>query len=314
MNIAVCIPIYNDWQSALQLLPQLDAVASRLPHRFDVLLVDDGSVEPVPASVETLISLARVSVLRLRRNLGHQRAIAIGLTHLYQNGTHDAVLIMDSDGEDNPEWIPALVGRCVVSNGTKVVFGARSRRSEGTGFRVGYQVFRLLHRWLVGIPVIGGNFSIVPRAALERLVFAHELWNHYVASVQRLKLPTDSVPAPRAKRIAGESKMNTVSLAVHGFCAIAAHAETAVVRWMVSMAILGVLVSLAGIWAGSLVTLAGFGLLGLAVLGLPLSLLTLVWRSNATFLPVRDCATFVVEEQEFQGSDIEDTKIVSAAT
>jgi len=310
MNIAVCIPIYDDWQSARTLLQQLDAVASRLPHRFDVLFVDDGSVEPLPVELDTLLSLARVSALRLRRNLGHQRAIAVGLTHLYQNGTHDAVLIMDSDGEDNPDWIPALVGRCVVSNGSKVVFGARSRRSEGTGFRIGYQVFRALHRWLVGIPVIGGNYSIVPRAALERLVFAHELWNHYVASVQRLKLPTDTVPAPRAKRIAGQSKMNAVSLAVHGFCAIAAHAETAVVRWTVSMAVLGVLVSLSGLWLGSLFVLAGFGLLALALLGFPLSLLTLVGRSNATFLPVRDCATFVLDEHEFQGSDIEDTKIV----
>ena len=315
MNIAVCIPIYNDWQSLLPLLKQLDAMASKLPHRFDVLLVDDASSDAQPESLgDPQLSLGRVSALRLRRNLGRQRAVAVGLAHLTQHGAQDAVLIMDGNGQDSPDWIPALVGRCVVSNGTKVVFGARTRRSEGAGFWLGYQLFRLLHRWLVGAAVPGGTFSIVPRAALERLVYAPELWSNYVASVLRLKLDVDSVPAPRAARLAGQTQPSFALLAVRAFSTIAPHADTAVVRWALGMAVAGLLLSLLGIWCGSSTTIAGFGLLGLALLGVPLTLLTQVSRSSAPFLPVRDCAAFVLDETEFQGSDIEDTKIVSAAT
>ena len=39
-------------------------------------------------------------MLHLRRNLGHQRAIAIGLSHLHEQDRYARIVIMDGDGED----------------------------------------------------------------------------------------------------------------------------------------------------------------------------------------------------------------------
>ena len=60
---------------------------------FEVVRLDDGSVE----------------VLHLRRNLGHQRAIAIGLAYLEAHSTCEAVVVMDGDLQHPPELVPALV-------------------------------------------------------------------------------------------------------------------------------------------------------------------------------------------------------------
>src|SRR6187551_3465096 len=104
VHIVICVPIYNDWQSALILLAQLDAVAASTPHTIDVLFIDDGSSGEVPTSFSSeLATLSTVSVLRLRRNLGHQRAIAVGLAYVYDHWAHEAVVVMDGDGEDRPE-------------------------------------------------------------------------------------------------------------------------------------------------------------------------------------------------------------------
>lgn len=112
MSIAVCIPIYNDWQSALLLLERLDAAAGHLQDDTDVLFVDDGSTEAVPRRIATPPqALRRVQVLRLRRNLGHQRAIAVALTFLYERDACSHVVVMDGDGEDDPVHIAALLER-----------------------------------------------------------------------------------------------------------------------------------------------------------------------------------------------------------
>ena len=120
--IVILIPAFNDWEPAALLLRNLDAVvrANRIDAR--VLLIDDGSTEPAPAS------LAGVSVLRLRRNLGHQRAIAVGLVHVYQNIACDAVVVMDGDGEDKPEDVPRLLAESARAGGETNVFAARADR------------------------------------------------------------------------------------------------------------------------------------------------------------------------------------------
>jgi len=53
---------------------------------MEVVLVDDGSVERCdPHDFQADFSTVRViRTLRLRRNLGHQRAIAVGLAHVQQ--------------------------------------------------------------------------------------------------------------------------------------------------------------------------------------------------------------------------------------
>ncbi len=80
----VMIPIFNDWASLAQLLPRLDSVLASHFLTVDVLVVDDGStVEPESRSRPgSFAALRRIDVLRLRRNLGHQRAIAVGLAYI----------------------------------------------------------------------------------------------------------------------------------------------------------------------------------------------------------------------------------------
>ena len=71
-------------------------------------------------------------MLRLRRNLGHQRAIAIGLTYIQAQMTtaYEAVVVMDGDGEDAPEDVPRLLARLEAEGGRSIVFAERTRRSE----------------------------------------------------------------------------------------------------------------------------------------------------------------------------------------
>jgi len=76
------LPVFNDWDAVRLLVASLDTILTAAGVRADVLVVDDASTMPRPDTFgrQTFVSIRTLSVLRLRRNLGHQRAIAIGLT------------------------------------------------------------------------------------------------------------------------------------------------------------------------------------------------------------------------------------------
>ena len=82
--VVVLIPVYNDWTAASMLLEQLDGAMSGKGLRARVLLVDDGSTDPAGSTFDAvqLNNIDDILLLSLRRNFGHQRAIAIGLAYL----------------------------------------------------------------------------------------------------------------------------------------------------------------------------------------------------------------------------------------
>src|SRR5947207_194211 len=100
----ILIPMYNDWEAAELLLDDLDRALAGHPMRAGVMFVDDGSTLPMPTGfgARPFAALQSVDVLRLLRNLGHQRAIAVGFVYVHQNIPCRAVIVMDADGEDRP--------------------------------------------------------------------------------------------------------------------------------------------------------------------------------------------------------------------
>ena len=239
-EVVILIPSFNDWDSLAELLPRLDAVLSAHDTEVDILVVDDGSTtEPEEFLVSTAFrALRRVDVLRLRRNLGHQRAIAIGLAYVEDCLQASVVVVMDGDGEDDPADVPRLLARLEEEGNGRVVFAERSRRSESHSFRTFYALYKFLHRVLTGKGVRVGNFSAIPRGRLSSLVVVSDLWNHYAAAVIRSRQPHCLIPTCRSVRLCGRSTMNFVSLVVHGLSAISVYSDVVGVRLLVMSALL----------------------------------------------------------------------------
>jgi glycosyltransferase involved in cell wall biosynthesis len=308
-TFVVCIPIYNDWESAAEIARRLQQVAAEKHYTFKIVLVDDGSSQtPSQEEFDQNPAFAGTTILQLRRNLGHQRAIAIGLTYIYDHIPCRAVIVMDGDGEDAPEDTPLMIKALDESHDAKAVFAKRMRRTESLLFRIFYLLFRLIHFTLTGRKVEVGNFSVLPANLLARLVGVSEIWNHYAAAVEKARLPRLLVPISRGRRIRGESKMNFVSLVTHGLSAISVFSDEIGVRLLVvfvsflgliTLGLLGLLlfepfarVAFAP-WIvttiSSLVVLIVFSIL-LAVVFI---LIILQGRNFSTFLPLRDYEYFI---------------------
>jgi len=234
-DLIVLMPVYNDWKALSLLLPDLDRALASSELKARIVLVDDGSTVTAPGSFDQnqFKSIVSIELVSLRRNLGHQRAIAVGLSYIEANLPESLVVVMDSDGEDDPNDVSRLVRECVAHRHEKIVFAARTRRSEGWLFKVCYHLYRLIHFLLTGVRVRVGNFSVIPPQPLKRLVAVSELWNHYAAAVHKAKLPLTLVPTVRGKRLEGPPRMDMVSLVVHGLSAMAVFGDRIGVRLLI---------------------------------------------------------------------------------
>jgi len=308
-RIVILIPMFNDWDAAELLLADLDSALAEYPLSAEVLFIDDGSTLPMPESfaARQFAALRAVDILRLRRNLGHQRAIAVGLVHVYQNIPCRAVVVMDADGEDRPKDIQLLAEKFNRGNGS-IIFAARAKRLERPLFRFLYHVYRLVHRVLTGDPVRVGNFSMIPFESLARLVVVPEIWNHYAAAVVRARLRFQTIPISRGKRLVGKSKMNFIALLLHGLSAFFVYGDIVGARLLVGIA-LALLLEVAAVAVGlglrftaspNILSLAVYlaVILGIILLqAIPITLILVFTvigsRSNISFLPIRDCPYFV---------------------
>ena len=312
MRLVVLMPLRDDWLSAAELIRRLDKAMDSARCTMEILLIDDGSVHGCDLNdFQGAFSTVRsIRTLRLRRNLGHQRAIAIGLVHIQQTTECDAVVVMDADGEDTPDGVAQLLRVYAEMHGSKAVFAERSRRTETLTFRLFYQIYKTLHLWLTGIRVRVGNFSILPAPYLSNLIVMSELWNHYAAAVFRSKLPYTMIPIPRGTRIAGSSSMNFVALVSHGLSAISVFGDIVGVRLLIAslggsllagLGIVAVLMirfltdrAIPG-WATSATGILVIIAIQLISIATCFTFFVLFNRTNLGFVPLRDYSWFVDE-------------------
>lgn len=234
-KLRIIIPVFNDWRSFRILLRELDQVAAELPVRIFITAVDDGSTEEPEAELHKITDISHLEgaeILHLAGNMGHQRAIAIGLCQAVKDDDFDAVLIMDADGEDPPRMIERLI-QYAANRSDFCVVAQRRKRTESLLFKLSYLLYKTTFRLVTGKTINFGNFSLLSRNYARRLVMVSELWNNLPAAILRSRLPIISVPTDRGRRYADSSRMNFTSLIVHGLSGISVYSDTIFVRLLV---------------------------------------------------------------------------------
>jgi hypothetical protein len=305
-RLAILVPVFNDWECIAPLVAGLEAT-SGLPAEKTLIIVDDGSTTEMPPGLGG--GALPVEVIRLGANVGHQRAIAVGLVTIAKAKTSCTVIVLDADGEDLPADCEFL-WRAHALNPAAVVVAQRLKRTESARFKFFYGLYRWFFRVLTGRKLDFGNFSLLSESALQRLVLMPELWNHFPATIMKSRLEVVRVPLDRGTRFAGQSRMNFISLVNHGLAGIAAFADTAYARLLAwSVAAAGILVSmiLAGVvyrltsdnplpgWLALGATAAVIALFQIIAALIVVSFLTLSLRAQPNLPPVAVASAFISE-------------------
>ena len=226
----IITPVYNDWQSFKQLVNELSKISSNTNWSIEkIIAVNDGSYE----SIEDIdfSSILPVTVLNLNNNMGHQRAISIGLSYVNDSVKEvDNIIVMDCDGEDRPVDIEKLIEALQKNNSQKIIFAKRKKRSEGFTFKLFYKLYKWFFYCLTSQKLDFGNFSSIPRKMLTRVIAIPELWNHYSGAIMKSKIPYISIATNRGDRYQGNSKMNFQNLVLHGLSSISIYLDIVSIR------------------------------------------------------------------------------------
>jgi len=292
-----------------------ETVPAGIRRRMSFLIVNDCSIaDPLPLPVE---GFRAVRVLHLYRNVGHQKAIALGLSYIADQGEPGPAIVMDADGEDKPEDIEQLLGKAMETG--KVVFAHRSKRHEGLMFRVFYEMYKWVFKTMTGKVITFGNFSAIPYPNLRKLVHVSEIWNNYPGGVIRSRLPYTAIPLERGRRLAGESKMNFVSLILHGLSAVSVLMDTTAVRILIFCVLLATtagvgiaLVLLARLntdwvipgWASYLVFSLFIVILQAFLISLLLVFIVLTYRTQQPFIPALQYRNYVDRVEEVLNEEL----------
>lgn len=313
-RVVIVMPVFNDWAAFEQMLTLLGGIAGLEPHHLEIIAVDDGSSQRRQPDLLAIAPgvLEGVKIIRLACNLGHQRAIAVGLVAALQVADMEAVVVMDSDGEDLPNDVPKLISAWR-KQPDSIVVAQRGLRQESPVFKAFYAVYKLIFKLLTGQSINFGNFSLLPRHAVLALTHNSAIWNNLAAAISRSRIPYVRLQLDRGRRLAGRSHMNFVSLALHGISAISVYAEVALVRMIVFACIICGITLTAGLvvvsvrlgtdwavpgWASYVMASLAVIFLQALVLGAISVFQLLNTRILKAFIPAVDATIFVVDEKE----------------
>ena len=206
-SLTLVIAAFNEAEALPLLHPRLAAALDAMPDIDGrVLYVDDGSRDGTWDVLQQLAaSDPRVALLRLARNFGKEPALTAGLDHV----DTDAAIVLDADGQDPPELVPAFVAKW--REGYDVVYGTRSRRDGESWFKrfTAAAFYRVMNRLSnIPVPPDTGDFRLVSRRVLDALRQTRERQRFMKGLFAWVGFRQVALAYERAPRIAGRSKFS----------------------------------------------------------------------------------------------------------
>ncbi|MFN7740420.1 MAG: glycosyltransferase [Cyanobacteriota bacterium] len=294
-RLTIITPVFNDWSCLNRLASEL---GNTLQHfgQLSLLVINDGSTEPYDSDIKknTFSNYRSVRLINLGCNVGHQRAIAIGISLAASENNSDFVCVIDSDGEDVPSDALVLI-KSLSENPECVIVAKRTQRTESGRFKASYFVYKYIFSLLTGKNIDFGNFAAFSMSTGSRFAYMPELWNHFAATLLKSRVPIRKIALAKGPRFYGKSRMNFVSLVNHGLAAISVLVDIAFARLLLLSTLMAAMLLILGLvillirgftlyaipgWATIAFGFVSLGLVQILVLVSLVSFLALSTRSN----------------------------------
>jgi glycosyltransferase involved in cell wall biosynthesis len=205
-NLSVVIPIKDERDNLGPLHDQLRHALESSGLSYELVFVDDGSIDGSFALLEELGARdPRVKVVRLRRNFGQTAALQAGID--FSKG--DVLVTMDGDLQNDPADIPALLAK--LAEGYDAVLGLRANRQD-------HFLIRKLPSWManwlirkvtgVHIKDMGCTLRALRRDLAESLPLYGEMHRFVPVLAQQQGARLAQIPVRHHPRTAGKTKYN----------------------------------------------------------------------------------------------------------
>jgi glycosyltransferase involved in cell wall biosynthesis len=126
LEVSVVVPVYNSQDTLKPLVERLKNVLSSCTGAFEIILVNDGSVDNSWKVVEELVDSHRFAKgMSLMRNYGQHNALLAGV----RAARYGTIVTIDDDLQNPPEEVPKLLEK--LNEGYDVVYGTPQTEQHG---------------------------------------------------------------------------------------------------------------------------------------------------------------------------------------
>jgi len=155
VDLSIVVPAYNEEESIGPLFEAIKSAVQPLCCTYEVIFVDDGSLDETVARIESLeLHDQVVKCIRMRRNFGKSMALAAGFNECRGR----VVVTMDADLQDDPAEIPALISK--IEEGWDLVSGWKARRKDPLEKRIASKVFNGIVSRISGVKLNDFNCGL----------------------------------------------------------------------------------------------------------------------------------------------------------
>jgi len=206
MDLSVIIPIKDERENLSPLSEQLRKSLEPLGLKYEIIFVDDGSIDGSFAVLEKLaITDSRLKVVRLRRNFGQTAALQAGID--WSSG--ETLVTLDGDLQNDPADIPCLLEK--LGEGYDAVLGQRANRQDQVLAR---KIPSFFGNWLIrkvtGVHIkdMGCTLRAMRRDLAEALPLYGEMHRFVPVLAQQYGARLAQIPVRHHPRSAGKTKYN----------------------------------------------------------------------------------------------------------
>jgi hypothetical protein len=219
-RIIILIPVFNDWESLIKLINELNENIKEFKKiNFDCLVINDASTVTQPKLMKPS-NFKTLSIFNMKENRGHARCNAFGIRYIANNKMFDNLILMDGDGEDRPVEIKNLISE-IINNPNISVVAKRVKRSEGFFFQLLYKIHKILTYIFTGKNINFGNYSCLIKKDVEKICSEASLWSSYSGTIKKNLKELNGINSIRGLRYFGPSQMSLFKLLIHSFSIIA---------------------------------------------------------------------------------------------
>ena len=210
-NFVILIPSFNDWDNLNILIPKIHNILKNNDMNFSIIIINDASTIKNNLSFKSQLCFEKIEVLNLIKNIKAQKAITTALYYLKHKNYNGGIVIMDADGQDDPEALPQIIDHAN-KNPEKVLTVNRTKRNEGLLFKIFYELHLFITFLFTFKNLRFGVYSYMHPTHLNKILSNKDLCSAFAGAVAKNFKDRKTIFSERKKRLLGESKNSYLNL------------------------------------------------------------------------------------------------------
>lgn len=208
INFSIIIPVYNEALNIQKLLDEIFNVLKNKKYNFELIIIDDGSVDETINLITILKNKYNIIYKRNKKNFGQSFSIREGILI----SKYDTIITIDGDGQNNPINILDLLEVYGDQNNYQLVSGIRRERKDSLLKKISSIIANRIRSFVLGdnCKDTGCSLKIFNKKAFNKFPFFNGIHRFIPSLFEANNLSVKYIEVDHRPRIKGKSKYGTI--------------------------------------------------------------------------------------------------------